>query len=37
MLEYPINQFVYRDGKKPFGEAQDNKTVMVHWKDIRNL
>lgn len=37
MLEYPINKFVYHDGTKPFGKAPDTKTVIVHWKDIRNL
>ncbi|CRK94770.1 CLUMA_CG008264, isoform A [Clunio marinus] len=36
MLEYPINQYVYRDGTKPFGKAPDTKNVIVHWKDIRN-
>lgn len=35
MLEYPINQYVYHDGTKPFGKAPDSKTVIVHWKDIR--
>lgn len=35
MLEYPINQYVYHDGSKPFGKAPDNKIVIVHWKDIR--
>lgn len=35
MLEYSINQYVYRDGTKPFGKAPDSKTVIVHWKDIR--
>lgn len=35
MLEYPINQYIY-DGTKPFGKAPDSKTVIVHWKDIRN-
>lgn len=36
MKEYAINQYVYRDGTKPFGKAPDTKTVVVHWKDIRN-
>lgn len=36
MLEYPINQYVYHDGTRPFGKAPDNKTVIVHWKDIRD-
>lgn len=36
MHEYPINQYVYHDGSKPFGKAPDSKTVIVHWKDIRN-
>lgn len=36
MLEYPINQYVYHDGVKPFGKAPDSKTVIVHWKDIRS-
>lgn len=36
MLEYPINQYVYHDGTKPFGKAPDSKTVIVHWKDIRS-
>lgn len=35
MLEYPINQYTYHDGTKPFGKAEDSKTVIVHWKDIR--
>lgn len=35
MLEYPINQYIYHDGVKPFGKAPDSKTVIVHWKDIR--
>lgn len=36
MMEYPINQYVYHDGTKPFGKAPDSKTVIVHWKNIRN-
>lgn len=36
MLEYPINQYVYHDGTKPFEKAPDSKTVIVHWKDIRS-
>lgn len=36
MLEYPINQYVYHDGTKPFGKAPNSKTVIVHWKDIRD-
>lgn len=35
MLEYPINKYTYHDGTKPFGKADDSKTVIVHWKDIR--
>lgn len=35
MLDYPINQYVYGDGSRPFGKAADDQRVIVHWKDIR--
>lgn len=35
MAEYPINQYVYHDGSKPFHKAPDSVKVIVHWKDVR--
>jgi hypothetical protein len=34
MLEYPINKYIHTDGSCPFKAAPDNKTVIVHWKNI---
>ncbi|XP_055677420.1 beta-alanyl-bioamine nonribosomal peptide synthetase ebony [Lutzomyia longipalpis] len=34
LLTYKINQYVYRDGSKPFGTATDAEKVIVHWKKI---
>lgn len=36
MLEYPINSYVYRDGTKPFGNADKSETVIVAWKSIHS-
>lgn len=36
MMEYPINRFVYRDGTKPFGKADQSETVIVAWKSIKS-
>ncbi|KAG4065477.1 hypothetical protein HA402_009038 [Bradysia odoriphaga] len=35
MLDYQVNQYVYRDGSKPFGRAPDSQRAIVHWKEIK--
>lgn len=35
MLDYQVNQYVYRDGSKPFGRAPDSQRAIVHWKEVK--
>lgn len=35
MLDYQVNQYVYRDGSKPFGKAPDSQRAIVHWKEVK--
>lgn len=35
LLDYQVNEFIYRDGSKPFGAAPDSQRALVHWKQIR--
>lgn len=37
MLDYQVNQYVHRDGSKPFAKAPDTQRAIVHWKDITDL
>lgn len=34
MLDYQVNQYVHRDGSKPFRMAPDSQRAIVHWKEV---
>lgn len=34
LLDYQINQYVCKDGFKPFGRAPDNQRALVQWKVV---
>uniref|UniRef100_A0A1L8DZM3 Putative acyl-coa synthetase n=2 Tax=Nyssomyia neivai TaxID=330878 RepID=A0A1L8DZM3_9DIPT len=34
LLTYRINEYVYRDGSRPFAKAPDTDIVIVQWKQI---
>lgn len=37
LVDYQINKYVSRDGKKPFGKAPNEQRVLVQWKNIQEF
>ena len=35
MLDYQINEYVAKDGSKPFQKAPDNQRIILSWKKIQ--
>ena len=34
MLDYQVNEYIAKDGSKPFQKAPDNQRCIVSWKKI---
>lgn len=34
LVDYQVNEFIHRNGSKPFGKAPDSQRAILHWKNI---